>query len=133
MIGFIRFLPLGVAMPEWGEALAAAGMFSAFYGVLIGITQKNPKTVLAYSSVSQMGLLAAALGMGLAAGDIGTALGASFSAAHHVLVKGGSVPRDRRGRHRRPAPVAGADPGRGAGARASAGCPLPAARWRSSR
>jgi formate hydrogenlyase subunit 3/multisubunit Na+/H+ antiporter MnhD subunit len=89
VIGFVRFLPLGTAMPGWGEVLAAAGIFSAFYGVLVGITQENPKTVLAYSSVSQMGLLAAALGMGLAAGDTNAALGASFSAAHHVLVKGG--------------------------------------------
>jgi multicomponent Na+:H+ antiporter subunit A len=89
VIGFIRFLPLGAAMPEWGEALAAAGLFSAFYGVLVGITQENPKTVLAYSSVSQMGLLAAALGIGLATGDAGAALGVSFSAAHHILVKGG--------------------------------------------
>jgi formate hydrogenlyase subunit 3/multisubunit Na+/H+ antiporter MnhD subunit len=89
VIGFIRFLPLGAAMPEWGEALAAAGLFSAFYGVLVGITQQNPKTVLAYSSVSQMGLLSAVLGMGLAAGDTNAALGTSFAAAHHVLVKGG--------------------------------------------
>jgi len=89
VIGFIRFLPLGVTMPEWGEALAASGMFSAFYGVLVGITQENPKTVLAYSSVSQMGLLAAVLGMGLVMGDNGAALGASFFAAHHVLAKGG--------------------------------------------
>jgi formate hydrogenlyase subunit 3/multisubunit Na+/H+ antiporter MnhD subunit len=89
VIGFIRFLPLEVAMPQWGETLAAAGLFSAFYGVAVGITQRNPKTVLAYSSISQMGLLAAALGMGLAAGDAGAGLGASFSAAHHVLVKGG--------------------------------------------
>ncbi len=89
VIGFIRFLPLGTAMPGCGKALAAAGMFSAFYGVLVGITQKNPKTVLAYSSVSQMGLLAAALGMGLAAGDPGATLGVSFAAANHVLVKGG--------------------------------------------
>ena len=89
VIGLIRFLPLGAVMPEWGEALAAAGLFSAFYGVLVGITQENPKTVLAYSSVSQMGLLAAALGTGLAAGDTGATLGASFSAAYHVLVKGG--------------------------------------------
>jgi multicomponent Na+:H+ antiporter subunit A len=88
VIGFIRFLPLGVAMPEWGEALAAAGILSAFYGVLVGITQHNPKTVLAYSSVSQMGLLAAALGMGLATGDIGAAPGVSFAAAHHILAKG---------------------------------------------
>ena len=55
VIGLIRFMPLGFAMPEWGEALAAAGIFSAFYGVLVGITQQNPKTVLAYSSVSQWG------------------------------------------------------------------------------
>ena len=88
IIGLIRFLPLGAAMPAWGEALAAAGMFSAFYGVAVGVTQDNPKTVLAYSSVSQMGLLAAALGMGWAAGDPGAALGASFSAANHILVKG---------------------------------------------
>jgi multicomponent Na+:H+ antiporter subunit A len=89
VIGFIRFLPLGAAIPEWGEALAAAGLFSAFYSVAVGITQENPKTVLAYSSVSQMGLLAAALGMGLAAGDPGAALRASFSAANHIMVKGG--------------------------------------------
>jgi formate hydrogenlyase subunit 3/multisubunit Na+/H+ antiporter MnhD subunit len=89
VIGFIRFLPFGAAMPQWGEALSAAGLFSAFYGVVVGITQRNPKTVLAYSSISQMGLLAAALGMGLAAGEAEAGLGASFSAAHHVLVKGG--------------------------------------------
>jgi formate hydrogenlyase subunit 3/multisubunit Na+/H+ antiporter MnhD subunit len=88
VIGFIRFLPLGTAMPGWGEALASIGFVAALYGVLVGITQGNPKTVLAYSSVSQMGLLAAALGLGLATGDSGAALGASFSAAHHVLAKG---------------------------------------------
>jgi len=88
VIGLIRFLPLEAALPEWGEALAAAGMFSAFYGVAVGLTQKNPKTVLAYSSVSQMGQLAAVFGMGLAAGDAGAGLGASFYAANHILVKG---------------------------------------------
>lgn len=89
VIGLIRFLPFGLAMPSWGEALAAAGLLSAFYGVALGITQDDPKTVLAYSSVSQMGLLAAAMGMGWAAGDAGAPTGVSFAAAHHVLVKGG--------------------------------------------
>jgi formate hydrogenlyase subunit 3/multisubunit Na+/H+ antiporter MnhD subunit len=89
IIGLFRFLPLGVAMPAWGEALAAAGLLSAFYGVAVGLTQENPKTVLAYSSVSQMGLLAAALGMGWAAGNPDVMAAASFSAAYHVLVKGG--------------------------------------------
>jgi formate hydrogenlyase subunit 3/multisubunit Na+/H+ antiporter MnhD subunit len=89
VIGLIRFLPFDTAMPEWGQVLVIVGLFSAFYGVVIGITQANPKTVLAYSSVSQMGLLAAALGMGLSAGEKSAVLVAAFSATFHVLVKGG--------------------------------------------
>ena len=89
VIGLIRFLPFDSAMPDWGNVLVIAGLFSAFYGVVIGITQANPKTVLAYSSVSQMGLLAAALGMGLSAGEKSAVLVAAFSASFHVLVKGG--------------------------------------------
>jgi len=89
VIGFIRFLPFATAMPGWGEVLAIVGVFSAYFGVLVGITQSNPKTILAYSSVSQMGLLAAILGMGLSAGDQSTPLVATFSAVFHVLVKGG--------------------------------------------
>ncbi|VFU07679.1 membrane protein of unknown function [Methylocella tundrae] len=88
VIGMIRFLPLGAALPGWGETLAAIGLFSAFYGVAIGVTQQNPKTVLAYSSISQMGVIAAVLGMGLAAGDRSAALDAAFYGAHHVIVKG---------------------------------------------
>jgi formate hydrogenlyase subunit 3/multisubunit Na+/H+ antiporter MnhD subunit len=88
VIGLIRFLPFGTAMPGAGETLVVLGFFSAFYGVAIGITQANPKTVLAYSSVSQMGVIAAVLGMGLAAGDHSVALDTAFYAATHVLAKG---------------------------------------------
>ena len=88
VIGLIRFLPFGSVLPGWGEALVVVGLFSAFYGVAMGITQQNPKTVLAYSSISQMGVIAAVLGMGLAAADKGVALDAAFYAAHHVLAKG---------------------------------------------
>ena len=88
IIGLIRFLPLDMALPSWGELLTIVGLCGAFYGVLVGITQSNPKTVLAYSSVSQMGFLAAVLGMGLSAGDTEAAPIAGFYAAHHVLVKG---------------------------------------------
>ena len=73
--------------PIW-LPLAAVGLFGALYGVAIGITQSQPKLVLAYSSVSQMGFLVAVIGMGLAAGDAGTASGAALYAAHHLLVKG---------------------------------------------
>jgi len=88
VIGLLRFLPLDTAMPGAGEALVVLGLFSAFYGVAIGITQANPKTVLAYSSISQMGVIAAVLGMGLAAGDNSVALDTAFYAATHVLAKG---------------------------------------------
>ena len=87
VIGLIRFLPLGAALSGWGEALAWAGFVSAFYGVAIGLTQRDPKTVLAYSSISQMGVIAAVLGLGLAGGDRGAASDAAFYAANHVLVK----------------------------------------------
>ncbi len=88
VIGLIRFLPLGTVMPGAGEALAAVGLFGAFYGVAIGVTQEHPKTILAYSSVSQMGVIAAVLGMGLGRGDAGAATAAAFYGAQHVLVKG---------------------------------------------
>jgi multicomponent Na+:H+ antiporter subunit A len=88
ILGMIRFLPLETALPDWGTALAAAGLFAALYGVVIGITQRNPKVVLAYSSVSQMGFIVAVIGMGMIAGDGRAALAAAFYAAHHVLVKG---------------------------------------------
>lgn len=88
IVGLMRFVPLHDAMAGWGQALAAVGLFTALYGVAIGITQKHPKAVLAYSSVSQMGVIAAVLGMGWSVGDASAALSAAFYASHHVLVKG---------------------------------------------
>jgi multicomponent Na+:H+ antiporter subunit A len=88
IIGLIRFLPGSTALPDWGLALATAGFVTAFYGVLVGLTQRHPKAVLAYSSVSQMGVVAAVLGLGLAAGDGSAGVAAAFYASHHVLAKG---------------------------------------------
>ena len=89
VIGLLRFLPLATPLPGWSLALTTLGFVAAFYGVLIGLTQGNPRTVLAFSSVSQMGVIAAVFGMALAAADPGVALVAAFYAAHHTLVKGG--------------------------------------------
>jgi formate hydrogenlyase subunit 3/multisubunit Na+/H+ antiporter MnhD subunit len=86
---FVRFIPFSLAQPTWGAALATAGFFSAFYGVAVGITQSNPKTVLAYSSVSQMGLLAAVIGVGMVNGNPGVTTPIIFYAVHHTLAKGG--------------------------------------------
>jgi multicomponent Na+:H+ antiporter subunit A len=86
-IGLIRFLPFEGGVADWSAMLTGLGLATAFYAVAVGITQGNPKTVLAYSSVSQMGFVAAVLGAG-SAGSAGVATAAAFYAAHHVLAKG---------------------------------------------
>jgi len=88
IIGLIRFLPVSAGLARWGEWLAVIGMAGALYGVLIGVTQRDPKVVLAYSSVSQMGFTAAVIGMGISLGVAATPLLAAFYAMHHVFVKG---------------------------------------------
>lgn len=91
LIGWLRFLPMGlVPFPGWGGALIAAGLFSAFYAVVAGVTRKEPKAVLAYSSVSQMGLVALALGLSLGSAGSGRAGLAALLliSLHHSLAKG---------------------------------------------
>lgn len=88
VIGLIRFLPLDVGLPDWGAALMALGLLTAFYAVLVGITQQHPKTVLAYSTVSQMGFIATLIGAGMAVGSPLTGDFAAYYALHHMLVKG---------------------------------------------
>jgi formate hydrogenlyase subunit 3/multisubunit Na+/H+ antiporter MnhD subunit len=65
-IGWLKFLPFGqVALPEWGGFFFLIGLLSTFFGVLVGLFQHRPKTLLAYSSISQMGLLTVLLSLGL--------------------------------------------------------------------
>ena len=87
VIGLIRFLPLGIPSEGWGDALVALGFLSAFYGVVFGLTQQNPKVILAYSSISQMGVITAALGMALVNRQADASLDVAFYAANHLLVK----------------------------------------------
>lgn len=91
VVGWLRFLPLGVvAEPEWGMALVAAGGTAMFFGVAIGLAQDDAKTVLAYSSISQMGYMTVAAGLALAVpAATGLAVPAiAIYAAHHGLAKG---------------------------------------------
>ncbi len=91
LLGWIFLLPLGEeALPGWGALLVVAGLGAAFYGVAVGLTQKQPKTILAYSSISQMGLMTLAVGTGLfAPAAWGVALTAVLVyATHHALAKG---------------------------------------------
>lgn len=87
VIGLIRFLPIGTPMEGWGEALVTLGFLSAFYGVGFGLTQRDPRVVLAYSSISQMGVILAALGAVLVEGRADLSSDIAFYAANHLLVK----------------------------------------------
>ncbi len=66
LLGWLHFFPLGAAsFPGWGTVFMVMGLGSAFFGVLSGLGEDYPKTVLAYSSISQMGLMSFGLGLGL--------------------------------------------------------------------
>lgn len=91
LLGWLRFLPLGeVAQPGWGDLCLVAGLAAAFYGVAVGLAQDNPKTVLAYSSISQMGFMTVGVGVGLSAPEAWSATLAAILlyALHHSLAKG---------------------------------------------
>jgi len=88
VLGLIRFVPFGVEM-SGGIWLVALGFAGAFFGVAAGLVRSHPKAVLAYSSVSQMGFIAAVCGMAMLSGSATVLLPLAFYAAHHTLVKGG--------------------------------------------
>ncbi|MCC5993226.1 MAG: hypothetical protein JJT99_11970 [Rhodobacteraceae bacterium] len=78
LIGMILFIPVASG---WGSALIMAGLVGCFGAALWGLTQRNPKAVLAYSTVSQMGLMLALVGAG--SGNV------AYYALHHGLAKAG--------------------------------------------
>lgn len=91
VIGWLRFLPIGeMTMVTWGGWYIVLGLVAAFGGVLVGVSQTAPKTVLAYSSISQMGLMTIGLGIGLAAPQTAPAIVTTVTllALHHGLAKG---------------------------------------------
>jgi formate hydrogenlyase subunit 3/multisubunit Na+/H+ antiporter MnhD subunit len=91
MLGWIRFLPVGEAeLAGWGALVVIVSLTSAFFGVLFGLTQEDPKTVLAYSSISQIGIITTVIAVGLAepnAWEVALA-GLLIYVLHHGLVKG---------------------------------------------
>jgi formate hydrogenlyase subunit 3/multisubunit Na+/H+ antiporter MnhD subunit len=91
LLGWIRFLPLGeVSLETWGGFVIAAGLLAAFFGVIAGLLQDDPKTLLAYSSISQMGLMTVALGigfLGIESWDLALAA-VTVYVLHHSLAKG---------------------------------------------
>ena len=91
LLGWVRFLPLGaMALPVTGSIALTVGLAMALFGVLAGLTQRNPKTVLAYSSISQMGFPVMALGLGLVHPELWSLLLSAIFIfiLHHGFVKG---------------------------------------------
>ncbi|MEA3640484.1 MAG: complex I subunit 5 family protein [Lamprobacter sp.] len=95
LVGWLSTLPLGMAGVDaafqgLGVAMLTAGLIGAFAAALLGVAQRHPKAVLAYSSVSQMGMIAALVAIGLLQPDNWPALSVLvlFFAAHHGLSKG---------------------------------------------
>jgi formate hydrogenlyase subunit 3/multisubunit Na+/H+ antiporter MnhD subunit len=90
LMGWLRFLPFGESGFEWlGHALFMAGCATALLGVVVGVTQRALKPLLAYSSVSQMGFLAMIVALALlhpasAASHLAVAV---LFALHHGLAK----------------------------------------------
>ena len=90
LMGWIRFLPFGAdgfMLP--GMAMLVVGLASAFFGVAVGLAQDRMKTLLAYSSISQMGLICALVGAALLFPDKagGLLAIATLFALHHGLAK----------------------------------------------
>lgn len=90
LLGWLRFLPLGTqALPEAATLLMVAGLAATFLGVGAGLAQRNPKVLLAYSSISQMGFMTLGVGAGLAAPTAWPQLlpAVALYALHHALAK----------------------------------------------
>jgi formate hydrogenlyase subunit 3/multisubunit Na+/H+ antiporter MnhD subunit len=91
LLGWLRFLPLDdAALPTGGAVLVAFGFIGAFGAVIAGLPQRDPKVVLAYSSVSQIGVMAVLAGLLLGSEGVAIAGGAALGvyALHHGLAKG---------------------------------------------
>ena len=91
LLGWLRFLPLGEAtVPALGAVILGLGLFAAFFGVVAGLVQRQPKTLLAYSSISQMGLMTLAVGAGLLLPKAWSLLlpAIGLYSLHHGLAKG---------------------------------------------
>jgi len=108
LLGWLVTLPLGQAgLEQWGTVVIATGLVAAFGGALIGVHQTRPRFVLAYSSISQMGMVTVAIGAWLSAPALGPLLVIAITifALHHALAKAALFLGTEVVRHRTRRPV----------------------------
>ncbi len=91
MLGWLRLVaPAGDGFaPMLAPLLVAVGLLGAFYAVLRGLSARDPKVLLGWSSVSQMGLVTILAGLVLPSGPAKEAAGAAIAVLvmHHGLAK----------------------------------------------
>jgi hydrogenase-4 component B len=69
LVGWMHLAPVGlVEWPGLSLLMVSLGFAAAFGAAIYGLTQVDPKTILAYSSISQMGVMTVLLGIGLYGG-----------------------------------------------------------------
>ncbi|MDQ4093651.1 MAG: NADH-quinone oxidoreductase subunit L, partial [Actinomycetota bacterium] len=86
----MRFTPMFAERPVWSGVLVVVGLLTAVVGAVLALREHDLKAILAQSTVSQLGLLVAAIGVGtataLAAAVLHTAAHALFKATLFMLV-----------------------------------------------
>ncbi|WP_372987261.1 complex I subunit 5 family protein [Marinobacter sp.] len=91
LLGWLVTLPFGeLSLPTWGNTLVILGAIGALGGAVLGLKQVRPKTILAYSSISQMGLITLMVGAAMANTAQAATLFSAIAlyALHHGLAKG---------------------------------------------
>ena len=90
LLGWLRFLPAEAdGLMEWGPVLMLLGAAGLVLGVWLGLVQREPRAVLAYSSIAKMGLITALFGGALKSPAEAAPVAAALVlfAMHHLLVK----------------------------------------------
>ncbi|MCL8027445.1 DUF4040 family protein [Nocardioides bruguierae] len=86
----LRFSEAFHAVPAWNVLLTVVGLFTAAMGGLFALTQTDLKKLMAYSTVSQLGYITAAIGIGtekaLTAALIHTVAHALFKSGLFMMV-----------------------------------------------
>ncbi len=88
LLGWLRLLPTdGPELAGVGVVAIVVGVAGAFAGALLGTTQRDAKSLLAYSSVSQIGLMLTLVGIAVITATPGALAAAGLFAVHHGLAK----------------------------------------------
>src|ERR1700719_3861677 len=90
----VSFDLLGKPEWWWGVVLLALGLFSALYGVIFAAVQTDMKRLLAWSSIENLGIVFAAIGLGIVFHGVGmnslaalSLIAALYHSLNHAFMK----------------------------------------------